>query len=302
MKTHSGCEPFEHLLPIHAAGRLDAAERAEVDAHLAGCAACRADLELWVAVAGEIRSGSRRAAPAPGLPERALARARGQATPVRGGLSVAFRRAWELLCAQFLLVKREMWPASAAVMLIGAAVALLSGHAEAVYFIAPPAAAASLAALFGPEHDPAYELVMSTPTSPWRVMLARLSIVSAYNLLLALAASVALLAILPAGMLGSIILGWLGPLAFLSAMALLLSIRFGTGNAVALAYGLWIANYLPFQSFSRPGGSPIWEEILLAYRSFWGNSLLLVSLSVLLTLAALWSSGRPAFRLDSNSV
>jgi hypothetical protein len=301
MKKTGRCEHLESLLPLHAAGRLDAAAWAEVDAHLAGCATCRADLELWSAVAAEILSNSRRAVPAPDLPDRALARARGQAISARGGLSAAFRRTWELLRAQFFLVKHEMWPVSAAVMLIGAAVALLSGYAEAVYFIAPPAAAASLAALFGPEHDPAYELVMSTPTSPWRVMLARLSIVSAYNLLLALAASLALLAILPAGMLGSIILGWLCPMAFLSALALLLSIRFGTGNAIALAYGLWIANYIPFQFFTGPGGSPVWEGILLTYRSFWGNSLLLLSLSVLLTLAALWSSGRPAFRLDRDS-
>lgn len=38
------------LLPIHAAGRLDAGERAAVDAHLAACADCRAELDVLRAV------------------------------------------------------------------------------------------------------------------------------------------------------------------------------------------------------------------------------------------------------------
>lgn len=38
-----GCERFRGLLAEDAVGRLSAAERADLDAHLAGCAGCRAD-------------------------------------------------------------------------------------------------------------------------------------------------------------------------------------------------------------------------------------------------------------------
>jgi hypothetical protein len=296
MKSHTR---YEDLLPMYAAGRLGSAERAEVEAHLTGCAACRADLEMWSSVAVEVRLSSRAAAAPPDLASRALAQIHASSPqPVRGGLGRAWRSAWQLLRAQVFLVQRELWPASAVVIFLGAAMTMLSKHVEAIYFVTPMVAAASLAALFGPTNDPAHELIMSTPTSPWRVVLARLSVVSVYNMLLALAATLGLMTIMPADLLGSVILGWLGPMAFLSALALLLSIWLGTGNAVTITYGLWIFHYIPYQSITQLGGSPIWEQVLLAYQSIWNHSVLLVSLSILLTLAALWSSGRPFFKLN----
>jgi anti-sigma factor RsiW len=39
----NACRDFDLLLPLHAAGALDAAEAARVEAHLASCAICRAE-------------------------------------------------------------------------------------------------------------------------------------------------------------------------------------------------------------------------------------------------------------------
>ena len=111
-------------------------------------------------------------------------------------------RATSLLHAQAYLVRREMWPASAIIMAISTVVTYLFGKTEVIYFIAPLVAAASLAAIYGPEHDPASELTLATPTSPWKVLLARLTLVHAYNLLLALAASLFLLLLIPPELLG----------------------------------------------------------------------------------------------------
>lgn len=47
-------EQVRGLLPEYAAGGLDAATRRRVDAHLAGCAACRAELLEWRALAGAL--------------------------------------------------------------------------------------------------------------------------------------------------------------------------------------------------------------------------------------------------------
>ena len=283
---------FEDLLPLYAAGQLHGAQRNELEQHLANCADCQADLALWMAVSTDMNASSRAVTAPPDLAVKAL-----DQLHTRSGFATSLNRAWHLLRAQAYLVQREMWPASAAVMALGVAIALVSNHVEAIYFIAPLVAAASLTILFGPTNDPAYELQLSTPISPWRVMLARLSIVSAYNLLLSLIAALALLAIIPPGLLGVIILAWLGPMAFLSALALLLSLWIGTGNAVAVTYILWLAQYVPAQSIGQWMVSPAWTPVIEAYKQFWQNPLLLGILSIGLIGLALWSANRPVFRL-----
>lgn len=292
MNTH---ERFEDLLPLFVAGQLSDAEQVEMQDHLATCAECQGDLELWGAVSAEIRETNRSVAPPTDAVDAVLSRV--QRTATKGGQVPGpnlMRHAWALLRAQASLVQREMWPASAAVIALGVVVALLSEHVEAIYFLAPLVAAASLSVLFSPEYDPAYELALSTPTSPWKVLLARLSIVSAYNLLLTLVAAVALLALVPPELLGTLILGWLAPMAFLSTLALLLSLWVGTGNAIAVAYILWIAQYMPYQSIGAWMASPGWSSAILAYQRFWHDPVLLFSLSLLLIGMALWSANRPS--------
>lgn len=284
---------FEDLLPLYVAGQLDAAQRVEVERHLACCVDCRADLQLWMALSREVESSSRSAQAPRGLAERALARTR-QPHPV----VLAFRRSVQLLRAQAFLTRREMWPVSAAIMALGVIVALVSRHVEAVYFVAPLIAAASVAMLSGPAEDPAYELVLASPTSPWKVLLARLTVVSTYNLLLALAAGVALLSMIPPGLFGALVFGWLGPMAFLSVLALLLSLWIDTSNAMAISYMLWIAQYVPSQAVGLWMASPAWERVLLSYRKFWQTPSLLCLLALVLVCLALWSVDLPAARLS----
>lgn len=288
---------FEEHLPFYVAGRLEGAQRTEIEAHLATCAACRADLEMWMAVSGEIGKANRAVTAPPRLAAQALERVHAP-----GRLSLAFRRAWQLLYTQALLVQSEMWPASAIVMAMGVITALLSARVEVIYFIAPLIAASTLATLYGSEHDPALELSLSTVTSPWKILLARMSVVSAYNLLLALAASLALLSFAPPGALGVIILGWLGPLAFLSALALLLSLWLGTNNALAIAYGLWLVQYVPFKMLGLWMASPAWNSVVTAYQQFWRSPLLLLCLAGLIVGIALWSASRLEFRLTQTGL
>jgi len=291
-------ERYEDLLPLFVTGQLNEAERAEMQNHLADCAECRVDLTLWESVSAEIRKTNRSVQPPADAMEAALARV--QRTSLNGKQTQGpklMRQAWALLQAQASLIQREMWPASAAVMALGIIVALLSKHVEAIYFLAPLVAAASLSVLFSPEYDPVYELTLSTPTSPWKVLLARLSIVSGYNLLLTLVAAVALLTLVPSELLGTLILGWLAPMAFLSTLALLLSLWIGTGNAIAVTYILWIAQYMPYQSIGAWLASPGWSSAIRFYQQFWHSPALLFSLSVLLIGVAMWSANRSSSRL-----
>ncbi|HNT55902.1 MAG TPA: zf-HC2 domain-containing protein [Anaerolineaceae bacterium] len=282
-------------LPLYAAGQLDEKERSELDQHLKTCASCRADLQLWLAVRSEVGSANSHVHAPDGVSERALERIH---TP--SPLSLAVKRTFSLLFSQAYLVRREMWPSSAILMFMGIMATLLIQKIVLVRYFAPLVAAASLAAIFGPDHDPACELTLSTPTASWKVLLARLALVHGYNLILTLAASLILLFIAPPDMLWALILSWLGPMTFLPALALLLSLWTGSGNSVAVTYGLWLLQFINPKWI--PGYlSNLLTPVVEAYRQFWGSPLLLVIAGLGLLVTALWLSGRIGSRLVQSS-
>lgn len=292
-------------LPFYAAGTLDPAQRKQVDAHLAACPVCRQDLRLWRAAGQEIRQADRSlhpaGAPGPAAYIRLAEQARRPQASRRPALSIAMlRQTARLIQAQIPLVRRELWLASAAVMGIGWALAAFSANSGLVYALAPLLAAASLAAIYGPENDPGMELALSTPTLPRQVLLARMALVFGYDLLLAGVASLGLLPwISPAGLL-ALVGSWLGPMAFLSAAALALSLRIGPGNAVFAAYLAWLGQLLARQSLAAPESlahlwPQAWERtlpLLSSYVAFWQNPAALLGLAALLVLLSTWLVGR----------
>ena len=287
---------FEELLPFYAAGQLNGTQKVEIETHLKTCKECQADLMIWKTVSGEIHNTNQGLTATPGIVDKALKQIH---TPNR--LARAFNQAWQLLRAQVLLVHSEMWPVAAIIMGMGIGVSIIADKTAVIYFLSPLLAAATLAALYGPDHDPAIEVCQSTPTSQWKILLARMSIVSCYNLLLGLLGSLVLLFITPLQLLGTIILGWLGPMAFLSALGLLLSIWLGTNSAIAIAYSLWVIQYIPFKAVSAWTAFPMWTSFLTAYKEFWHNPLLLVCLSILIFATALWSANKPVFRMTPSN-
>lgn len=275
----------EEQLIRYAANQLNESERAEFENHLSGCVDCQADLTLWASVASEINA-SDSAVPAPAhLADSAL-----EAIYAPSKLMRAFRNTTQLLRMQLLLIHNELWFGSAALMLIFVAMALLVARIEVLYFFAPMVAAGMVTLIYGSENDPATELTFSTPISPWKILLARLTLVSAYNVLLTGCATLILILILPLQNLGEFMLGWLAPMTFLSALALLLSLWIGTGNAIFVSYTLWAAQYAALTSFSEwfAAAAP-WLEM---YRRFWKDPALLFLLGFTFILFALWSVGR----------
>lgn len=280
------------LLPLYAAGTLGEGEQRAVAEHLAACAACRAELAFWQEVGSAVQAEARALpAPAPALLERALARARRRR-------SSPLKRAWALLVAQVPLVRREIWPASALVMAIGCLVAILQGgSASIIQALAPLVAAAGLAMIYGPENDPGLELALATPTSPRQVLLARLVVVFAYDLMLGLVATAGLIAAVPPALLGSVVLGWLAPMTFLSALALVLSMVLGTGNAVTVAFVLWLGRGLAAGLRLSAVGAPLASEaalaaVLQAYAGLWRSPALLFALAAALLAVAIGLAGR----------
>jgi hypothetical protein len=274
----------EEQLIRYAAHQLNESEHADFERHLAECADCQADLLLWQSVADEIHA-SNSTIPAPiHLADSAL-----EAIHAPSKLVRAYKNTVQLLRMQLLLMHNELWIGSAALMFIFLAMALLVARVEVLHFFMPMIAAGTVTLIYGSEHDPAAELTFATPISPWKILLARLTLVSAYNVFLALCATVGLLLILPPQMLGEFILGWFAPMTFLSALALLLSLWLGTSNALFISYTLWAAQYLALTSVGE------WFAFLTpwleSYRQFWNDPALLFVFGFALVLFALWSTG-----------
>ena len=274
----------EEQLIRYATNQLSENERAEFEQHLANCADCQTDLLLWKSVADEIHA-SNSTVPAPvHLADSAL-----EAIHAPSKLTRAFKSMTQLLRMQLLLMHNELWVGSAALMFIFLAMALLVARVEVLYFFVPMIAAGTVTLIYGSEHDPAAELTFATSISPWKILLARLTLVSAYNVFLALCATVGLLLILPPQALGELILGWLAPMTFLSALALLLSLWIGTSNALFISYTLWAAQYLTLTSVGE--WFAFLDPWLESYRQFWSNPALLFLFGFVLILFALWSTG-----------
>jgi hypothetical protein len=203
---------------------------------------------------------------------------------------------WLLLRAQARVVQREIWLGSALVMALGALVAAATfdagtaGGALPLVFTAPLVAALGAAYLFGPDGPGSLEVELAAPVNPRLVLLARLVLLFAIDLVLGLAASLALRALHTDLQLWPLVQTWLAPMACLSALAFLLSVLCMDATAAAVVslalWGLqmvritgagqvygWLLGYIP--DLFRPGAQ-VW----------------LWAVALALALAAVWVGGR----------
>ena len=228
-------------LASYAAGVLAGPERAAAEAHLLGCPSCRAELAGWTALA-EATATPEGTPPDPAAAVRAaLTRAAldPQPPPLRPR---RLRFATALLLAELRLVRPSVWVASVLVMACAVALALTGGSgagATVLSLVAPLVAVAGVAGVYGPERDPAFEALAVTATSPRVVLLARVTLVFAYDLAIAVAASAVVHLGGPHTGLLSLVTGWLGPMALLSALSLLLAMWVRPNLAVSAAGALW---------------------------------------------------------------
>jgi ABC-2 type transport system permease protein len=199
---------WRDLIPFYVSGSISDADRRALEIHLAGCPNCRAEADLWRSVAREVESSPAIAA-APVSPlDRALAQIERDRRRVH---SNRLRLAFDLILGQAALLRPEIWISVAAVMGLCLAASLINGSSEALRFIGPLIAAASLAVIGGPQNDPAIELAQSTPVSPGKIILARATLVFGYNLVLSAAAGLLLGAVLPKETFFSLVRDGLSP-------------------------------------------------------------------------------------------
>jgi hypothetical protein len=165
---------------------------------------------------------------------------------------------WDLIRAQVPLVRRGIWAASAVTMALGVVVALAardaSGAGLLFALVAPVVAAVGVAFVYGPENDPSLELALGTPTSPRLVLLARLTLVFGFDLLVALAATLLLVAPRGDAAVWPIVSLWLGQMLFLSGLSLVVSLVVGPAAAILGALTLWSTRIL---AAMPPEGAPV---------------------------------------------
>ena len=282
------------LIPFYAAGSLGGEDLKLVTSHIDNCQECQAELKLWKSLSTHILQ-SDQAIPLP-FPEQVLQNVRVSISAGSRKMGV-LERTGLLLVSQFHLIQRDLWVASTAVFLIGFCAAVIINATGFFQAIAPLIAVASIATIYGPENDPGLELALATVTSPRQILLARMTLVFGYDLLMSLVASVGLVAFSSGSVLGVIISGWLAPMTFLSSLALLLSQLIGTRNAISTATLIWIINwmargvvggYFHMQLFA------VITEPASAYAGFFSTTWLLFSLAGLLIGLAFWLVGRHA--------
>lgn len=224
-------------LSRYAAGAVDAVTAASVEAHLAGCADCRAALapyadasrmeRLWHAVVSDLD------APRLTLAERAL-----RAAGVRDDRA-------RLLAATTSL--RTSWLLS--VMTV-AAFAVLAGRASPdgdlfFLFFAPLVPVAGVAAAYGPGVDAAYEVGVAAPFSGVRLLLLRTVAVLTFSMAVLAAAAVAV-----PGLAGA---GWLLPALGMSAATLALATRTTPAVAAGIVAFCWMS-YATLPGWDPAGG------------------------------------------------
>jgi hypothetical protein len=294
MKGGTGLPATDHptnALPDLVAGRLPEATSAEVRHHLDSCTACSVELASWRAIAAAARA--RASSPSLDLADRIAGRIAAEQRTVRPGFRARARWLAAFVRGQVPIVRREIWSASALILVIGAAISLVpargSAPGSALALLAPLAAALGIALIYGHENDPALELALATPTSPRLVVLARLTLVLGWDLALALGASVAVVLSTgrPDGLAGLVGL-WLGPMLLLGCLSLSLSVLIGTTPALGVAGFIWLmraaelADLANPQRFGSPGAGL--SQIL---GILWQTSPLTLALAAVTVLVAL---------------
>lgn len=203
-------------------------------------------------------------------------------------------RWWPLLLlrTQLRAVRREIFWASALIMGLGVLVTLATYQSTGMgttpfVLVAPIVAGVGIALLY--DSEMILEIEQALPVSYRTVLVARLTLVFGLNLMLGFAASVALSLVNSNISLWPLVLAWLAPMTFLSALSFLVStIAVDALIGMMVSMGLWFFQAMIHSPFA--GATPLATLIpnLLSVESrTW-----LLFCSVVLAMAALVISGR----------
>jgi hypothetical protein len=147
-----------------------------------------------------------------------------------------------LIRSQFVLFESSFWLSGALVLLLGLFLTTIDGQELlplAFVLLSPLLSAAGVAYAFRPETRTLGELERLTATSTAELLYARLALVLAFNLLIALLLLFLIWLEGPQVLLWRLVLAWLGPMLALTGLALFTTVRWGSLVSSLLPFGLW---------------------------------------------------------------
>lgn len=227
-------------IPLYVAGSLPADQCALLEGHLTTCAACRAAVVEWQAVADAVNDAvlarSHALPPLSPVVQAQLHR--------RPTLSQAVRSGLGLVWAQRVLALRSgILPIVGLILALAGLVAFLLEDRSLVTLpllvLVPIIAALSVALLHGPDTDSAFEIVSATPTSSQTLVFARLTFVLGWLSIAAILSSW-ILSLSTSSPLLSLVGVWLGPMLLLAALATILALIWRPLVASGVTLTLWV--------------------------------------------------------------
>jgi hypothetical protein len=253
--------------------------------------------DLDAAVVEEVGEFLRRLPAPQARPEakaRLLSALVAEAPPARLAAPSRLRWGWLILRTQLRVVHHLTWAASLLVMALGFVVTLalyrptITGSELPFALVAPLVAAFGVAFLYGVDADPLLELQLSTPISPRLILLARLTLVFGFNLALGLTCSAVFALMQTQLSFSGIIMAWLAPMAFLSALAFVIGILFFDAMLSSLvSILLWCA--IVWRHFNDLGVSSLARYVPPLLAPEFRPALL--ALAVGLLVVGLWVAG-----------
>lgn len=209
-------------------------------------------------------------------------------------------RWWEwyallLLQSQLRVVAKGIFLASALVLILGAVVTMSFQDGQSsqlpIVVVAPIVAAIGIAALY--EGEQAYELEVAAPTGFTQLLLARMSMVFGFDLVIALACSIGLSISMSSLSLMVLVQAWLIPMTFVSAFSFFVTVL--SNNAiigVLSSLAIWMSHVIWYSSTSTH-----WVRQWLAFEWLATSDVLVLIVSGTFLTVALWllhrDEGRP---------
>lgn len=225
-----------------------------------------------------------------------LGRLRAEMPPAHKPLWLRLGEWWPLLLirSQVRVVRREIWAATLLIITLGTFVTLLTENSaksdgSLLAVVSPLVAALGIAFLYDEDGERIVELENSTTTSIRLLLLARLTLIFGFNLLLGLIGSVVLAIFRADVLLVPLVMSWLAPMTFLCALAFLCSTLTHDALLGSLVGFLLWGTHIFLRMF--PGRSFIVSLLSLPGFSAPENRLVLIGSAVLLVIVALWWGG-----------
>ena len=248
----------------------------QIKSHLLTCQTCQDELANWEQIAGHMQEDS---GTLPPLSPVVKANLHAPKT-----LTQALQSTLGLIWVQNAVIFRGgvLSSITFAIALGVITTALFSLNASALFLLpllilVPCIAVVTIALSHNEETDPAYELIMATPTPPAALIFARFTLILCLITGLTAFGSL-LLAFTGVSQLAQIVFVWIGPMLILSGLTTVLVLLVGSLTATGISLTLWIGVVIiliaeiqgtPILNFSiaamlNPGGWLVFIQLILA--------------------------------------